>query len=81
MWLEAFHLLMNVKYAYTFARLRCANFSDATDSFVIAIRDMEFRYLTMWNLVSEGLHIAMWNMVRATVWNMKSASIARRGTW
>jgi len=69
MWLAAFHLLMNVNYGFTFYRLLSVNYSGVTDTYLIAMRDMAFRYLTVWNLVSEGLHIAMWNVVRATVWN------------
>jgi len=78
MWLAAFHLLLNVKYCYTIYGLQSVNYSGVTDRYLIAMRDMAFRYLTVWNLVSEGLHIAMWNLVRATVWNMMRASISRR---
>jgi hypothetical protein len=80
MWLAAFHLLMNVNYGYTFYHLLSVNYSGVTDGYLIAMRDMAFRYLTVWNLVSEGFHIVMWNLVRATVWNMR-ASISRLGTW
>jgi len=81
MWLAVFHLLMNVNYGYTFYRLLSVNYSGVTDGYLIAMRDMAFRYLTVWNMVSEGLHIAMWNLMRATVWNMMGASISRLGTW
>jgi len=78
MWLAAFHLLMNVKYGYTIYVLQSVNYSGVTDRYLIAMRDMGFRYLTVWNLVSEGLLISMWNLVRATEWNMMRASISRR---
>jgi hypothetical protein len=74
----AFHLLMNVNYGYTFYRMHSVNYSGVTDRYLIVMRDMGFRYFTVWNLVSEGLHFAMWNMVRATAWNMMRASISRR---
>jgi hypothetical protein len=72
---------MNVNYGYTSYRLFSVNYSGVTDRYLIAMRDMGFRYLTVWNLVSEGLHVAMWNLVRATVWNMMRAFISRLGTW
>jgi len=78
MCLAAFHLLLNVNYGYTFYRLLSVNYSGVTDAYLIAMRDMGFRYLTVWNLVSEWLHFAMWNLVRATVWNMMRVSISRR---
>jgi hypothetical protein len=81
MWLAAFHLMMNVNYGYTFYRMHCVHYSGVTDGYLIAMRDMGFRYLTVWNLVSEGLQIAMWNLVRATVWHIMRASISRLVTW
>jgi hypothetical protein len=81
MWLAAFHLLMNVNYGYTFYHLLSVNYSGVTDSYLISMRDMAFRYLTVWNLVSEGLHIAMWNLLRVKVWNMMRASTSRLRTW
>jgi len=78
MCLAAFHLLMNVNYGYTFYGLLSTNYSGVTDRYLITMRDMGFGYLTVWNMVSEGLHFAMWNLVRATVWNMMRASVLRR---
>ncbi|GFG31763.1 hypothetical protein Cfor_04202 [Coptotermes formosanus] len=67
MWLEAFHLLMNVHHGYAIGRMFSVNYSGVTDSYLILMKDMGFRFLTVWNLVSEGLHIKVWNPVRASI--------------
>jgi hypothetical protein len=63
MWLAAFHLLVTLHHAYTFVLLRTVNFSGATDRYLIAMKDMGFRFFTVWNLVSDCLHIVMWYLV------------------
>jgi hypothetical protein len=53
MWLEAFHLLVNLHHAYTIVYLLSVNYAGETDKYVTALKDMGFRFLTVWNLVSE----------------------------
>jgi hypothetical protein len=63
MWLAAFHLLVTLHHAYTMVSLHYINYSSATDIIVITMRDLGLRFLTTWNLVSEGLYVAMWYLV------------------
>jgi hypothetical protein len=74
MWLAAFHFLMNLHHGYTIGRLLSVNYSGVTDRYLIAMRDTGFRYLTVWNLVSEGLYIAMWNLLRERDFLLRSST-------
>jgi hypothetical protein len=58
MWLEAFHLLASLHHAYTTVHLLSVNYAGVTDRYLIVMRDMGLRYLTVWNLVSE-----IWNLM------------------
>jgi hypothetical protein len=58
--LEAFHLLATLHHIYAIVHLLSVNYTGATDAFVLAMRDMGFRYLTTWNLVSERYYIAIY---------------------
>jgi hypothetical protein len=60
--LEAFHLLATLHHIYAIVHLLSVNYVGATDAFVLVMRDMGFRYLTGWNLVSEMLYITVWNL-------------------
>jgi hypothetical protein len=70
---------MNVNYGYTIYSLLSVNYSGVTDRYLIVMRDKSFRYLTVWNLVSEGLHIAMWSLVieglHIAMWNLVSEGL------
>ena len=56
---------MNVHHGYAIGRMLSVNYSGVTNSYLIVMRDMGFRYLTVWNLVSEKLYITVCKMVRA----------------
>jgi hypothetical protein len=59
--LEAFHLLATLHHIYAIVHLLSVNYAGATDEYILAMRDMGFRYLTTWNLVSEELNITIYN--------------------
>jgi hypothetical protein len=54
MWLEAFHLLVSLHHAYTTISLLLVDYTGVYNKYLIFMRDMGPRYLTVWNLVSEG---------------------------
>jgi hypothetical protein len=57
--LEAFHLLATLHHIYAIVHLLSVNYAGATDAYVLAMKNVGFRYLTGWNLVSEELNITM----------------------
>lgn len=62
MWLEAFHLLMNVHHGYAIGRMLSVNYSGVTNSYLIVMRDMGFRYLTVWNLIIQCAYFSACTM-------------------
>lgn len=51
--LEAFHLLASLHHIYALVHLLSVNYAGATDTFILVMRDMKFRYLTGWNLIMQ----------------------------
>jgi hypothetical protein len=51
--LEAFHLLATLHHIYAIVHLLSVNYVGATDAYVLAMKNVGFRYLTGWNLVSD----------------------------
>ncbi|PNF14352.1 Androgen-dependent TFPI-regulating protein [Cryptotermes secundus] len=54
--LEAFHLLATLHHIYAIVHLLSVNYAGATDSFVLAMRDLGLRYLTTWNLIMQSTY-------------------------
>jgi hypothetical protein len=55
--LEAFHLLATLHHIYAIVHLLSVNYVGATDAYILAMKNLGFRYLTTWNLVSEQLYV------------------------
>jgi hypothetical protein len=77
MWLEAFHLLTSVHHVYTICYLLSIDYTGVTNKYLINMRDMGFRFLTIWNMVSQGF------TSRCGTWKLVGGGgvVSRCGTW
>ncbi|XP_021932812.1 androgen-dependent TFPI-regulating protein-like [Zootermopsis nevadensis] len=57
MLLEAFHLLVSLHH-YTTVHLLTVNYAGATDRYLTVMRDMGFRYFTVWNLIMQCVYFS-----------------------